>query len=237
VQGPNWFNEPDWLASENPHHLLAILERQEVKGGRKFRLAASACCRLVGDRLPDPLREAIEISERYADRKATYEELRSAAKRCRAAPGHSVREMQAALEVLHREPRMGAGGAVYHLLGCGWGGPRLDDHPPQEWWQPGIAWSAAARAMAHIIRDIFGNPFRRPSVDRSWLTPTVTNLAAVAYEERALPSGELDAARLAVLGDALEEAGCSDADVIGHLRSPGPHVRGCWPLDLVLGEA
>jgi hypothetical protein len=57
------------------------------------------------------------------------------------------------------------------------------------------------------------------------------------YEERQMPAGTLDNARLAVLADALEEAGCSDADLIGHLRGPGPHVRGCWPVDLCLGKS
>ena len=47
----------------------------------------------------------------------------------------------------------------------------------------------------------------------------------------------LDAGRLAVLADMLEEAGCSDADLLNHLRGPGPHVRGCWVLDLLLGRA
>lgn len=84
---------------------------------------------------------------------------------------------------------------------------------------------------------IFGNPFRPVSLDRFWLTPTLTSLATAAYEERILPSGELDPARLAVLSDALEEAGCDDADILSHLRSPGPHVRGCWALDLVLSKA
>jgi hypothetical protein len=49
-----------------------------------------------------------------------------------------------------------------------------------------------------------------------------------------LHSGHLDNARLAVLSDALEEAGCDDA-ILSHLRSPGPHVRGCWAVDLCLG--
>ena len=42
--------------------------------------------------------------------------------------------------------------------------------------------------------------------------------------------------RLAVLFDALEEAGCDDAEILNHLRSPGPHVRGCWAVDLLLGK-
>ena len=60
--------------------------------------------------------------------------------------------------------------------------------------------------------------------------------AQAAYEERELPSGHLSPTRLAVLADALEEAGCRDADLLAHLRAPGPHVRGCWALDLLLGK-
>ena len=62
-------------------------------------------------------------------------------------------------------------------------------------------------------------------------------LARVAYDQRELPSGTLDVARLAVLADALEEAGCTDADLLGHLRGPGPHARGCWAVDLLLGKS
>src|SRR5262245_18565522 len=86
------------------------------------------------------------------------------------------------------------------------------------------------------FRDVAGNPFRPIALNPNWLTPTVINLAAAAYEERVLPSGELDTARLAVLSDALEDAGCEDADLLGHLRSPRPHVRGCWAVDLILGK-
>jgi hypothetical protein len=64
-----------------------------------------------------------------------------------------------------------------------------------------------------------------------------SGLARPVRNERELPSGHLDPARLAVLADMLEEAGCTDADLLGHLRGPGPHVRGCWPLDLLLQRA
>jgi hypothetical protein len=56
----------------------------------------------------------------------------------------------------------------------------------------------------------------------------VKRLAEGAYEQRDRPAGTLDPARVAVLADALEEAGCADADLLRHLRGPGPHVRGCW---------
>ena len=65
---------------------------------------------------------------------------------------------------------------------------------------------------------------------------TVVNHARLAYDDRLMPSGTLGAARLAVLADALERSGCTDAELLGHLRGPGPHVRGCWAVDLLLGR-
>jgi hypothetical protein len=63
----------------------------------------------------------------------------------------------------------------------------------------------------------------------------VKRLAEAIYEERAMPAGTLDSGQLAVLADALEEVG-ADAELIGHLREPGPHVRGCWVVDLLTGR-
>jgi hypothetical protein len=93
-------------------------------------------------------------------------------------------------------------------------------------------------AKAALIRDIFGPlPFRPvnipPSV-RTWQDATVVRLAEACCEYRRLPAGTLEAERLAVLADALEEAGCNDGEILAHLRSPGPHVRGCFVLDLIL---
>jgi thioredoxin-like negative regulator of GroEL len=44
-------------------------------------------------------------------------------------------------------------------------------------------------------------------------------------------------ADLPILADALEEAGCSNADILNHCRQPGEHVRGCWVVDLLLGKS
>jgi hypothetical protein len=90
-----------------------------------------------------------------------------------------------------------------------------------------------------LLRCIFGNPFRPVTVNPAWLAwngGTVFKLAQAAYENRDLPSGHLDTSRLSILADALEEAGCSDADLLAHLRGPGPHCRGCWAVDLILGK-
>ena len=87
-----------------------------------------------------------------------------------------------------------------------------------------------------ILRCIVGNPFRPISIDPAVLTATVTSLARAAYDDRIMPSGELEGDRLAVLSDAVEEAGCDDFAILEHLRSPGPHYRGCHVLDLLLGN-
>ncbi len=83
--------------------------------------------------------------------------------------------------------------------------------------------------LARLVRDIFGNPFRPVAVDPSWLTSTVTSLATSIYAERAFD-------RMPILADALEEAGCDHADILTHCRGDGPHVRGCWVVDLLLGK-
>jgi hypothetical protein len=93
------------------------------------------------------------------------------------------------------------------------------------------------KAQAASLRDLFGPlPFRPASFDPAWSTPAVLALARAAYEERSLPAGTLDPDRLAVLADALADAGCDQEELLGHLRGPGVHVRGCWVLDLVTGR-
>jgi hypothetical protein len=95
---------------------------------------------------------------------------------------------------------------------------------------------AEQEAQAKFLRDLYGNPFRLITLSRANLTPQVVALAQAAYEQRELPAGTLDVARLAILADALEEAGCTDQSILVHLRGPGPHARGCWVVDLLLGQ-
>jgi hypothetical protein len=98
------------------------------------------------------------------------------------------------------------------------------------WWA-GTSKSSGRPNAACLLRELFGNPFRPvPPVEPAWLTwngGTVSTLATAMYD-----SG--DFARTPLLADALEDAGCADAELLGHLRGPGPHARGCWALDLVL---
>jgi hypothetical protein len=103
-----------------------------------------------------------------------------------------------------------------------------DDHPAF------AAGRATEReAQATLLRCIMGPlPFRSVSINPAWLTwndSTVVKLAQGIYDDRAFD-------RLPVLADALEDAGCHDADILGHCRHPGPHVRGCWVVDLLTGR-
>lgn len=105
----------------------------------------------------------------------------------------------------------------------------MADHPG-EWVGPfrakmGDIWQDGMR----YLKEVLGNPFRPVSVDPAWLTSDVVALAWGIYAKRTF---EL----LPILGDALQDAGCENADILTHLRGPGPHVRGCWALDLVLGK-
>lgn len=90
------------------------------------------------------------------------------------------------------------------------------------------AYHSAEENHCKILRDIFNNPFRPIPLDHSWLTPKVVGLAQQIYDERAFD-------RLPSLADALEETGCNP-EILDHCRGPGPHVKGCWVVDLVLGK-
>ncbi|MEO2091370.1 MAG: hypothetical protein ABGY75_18080, partial [Gemmataceae bacterium] len=77
-----------------------------------------------------------------------------------------------------------------------------------------------------LVRDILGYPFAPATFDKKWRTETVKLLT-----EGITAEGKFD--RLPILADALEEAGCDETDILAHCRGPGPHVRGCWVVDLI----
>lgn len=93
------------------------------------------------------------------------------------------------------------------------------------------AWdSISSQTQVHILHDLFGPlPFRSVTLDRSWRTPSVINLALAIYEHRAFDC-------LPLLAGALEEAGCRNAEILAHCRWSWPHVKGCWVVDLILGK-
>ncbi|MCE9566031.1 MAG: hypothetical protein K8U57_28760 [Planctomycetes bacterium] len=88
----------------------------------------------------------------------------------------------------------------------------------------------AVRQAVLLLRDVFGNPFRPVAFDKSWLTSTVVAIAQGMYESR-------DFSAMPILADALQDAGCDNDDILNHCRGSGPHVRGCWVVDHVLGKS
>jgi hypothetical protein len=95
-----------------------------------------------------------------------------------------------------------------------------------------VGWARQTRRHCLILRDIFGNPFRPVTIDPAWLRwkfDTVSAIARHVYEDRAFHD-------LPILADALEDAGCTNADILTHCRQPGEHARGCWVVDLLLGK-
>jgi hypothetical protein len=226
--------EREWNDCTNQRSMLEFLRG---KGSdRKLRLFAVACCRRIWDLLRDERsRQAVEMTERYLEGLVGEKELQAA----RDLAWAVIEDRDAR----YTDPHYAAEAMATTRAGNGpeaaWYSANLTDH------KIGVALSDAgnqlfaAPRIAHcdILRDIFGPlPFRPVLLEPSWRTATVVSVAQAAYEERELPSGLLDAGRLAVLADALEDQGCSEAEILNHLRSPGPHVRGCWAVDEVLGS-
>ncbi len=85
------------------------------------------------------------------------------------------------------------------------------------------------RALSDLLRDVIGNPFRPITLETCWRRPEVVSLAQGIDDEHAFE-------RMGMLAETLQAVGCSNGDILGHCRGPGPHVRGCWVLDLVLGK-
>lgn len=250
--------ESEWLAIADPEPLLKYLAHRSL--GRRCRLFALACFHRCRRFITDPRSvAALELADRYAERGLARlkgrRDVEEAASQVYPAQNAERDRVRGTDPVRFAEVLVAIGGslAAQRLVALGNEGSTAaavseslasstafewalrDDRggPPE--WDP-AAMGPEKAAQANLARDIFGNPFRTVSIDPCWLEPTVSSLAQTAYEARIMPSGELDLERLAVLSDALEEAGCDDADILSHLRSPGPHVRGCWAVDLLTGR-
>lgn len=94
--------------------------------------------------------------------------------------------------------------------------------------QRAVAREAEKDFQQMLLHDLL--PATSPIFDSSWRIPAVVALAEAIYEDRAFD-------RLPTLADALEDAGCVNSDILKHCRGPGPHVRGCWVVDLILGKS
>jgi biotin carboxyl carrier protein len=251
--------EQEWLECTDPTLMLAFL-RWKVSD-RKFQLFASACCRRIRHLLADERsHRAIDVTERLADGLANHKAFEQVTRkivsptigtiylqdRPRAPPFVTVGSLVnpdtvmcliEAMKLFNEIPAGGCGVIAEILVS----NEDVVERPYQPLFRiiPTLCCEEPEqhrRSQLPSVRDIFGNPFRRAVIDPAWVTSTVTSLATAAYNERLLPSHELDPARLAILADALEDTGCTDADILNHCRRPGAPVRGCWAVDLLLGK-
>jgi hypothetical protein len=213
--------EQEWLACTDPEVLLKF-----VKGGaseRRLRLFACACLRAAWPWTGEPDHPAVGAAERFADGQADAAALLGVRNAPWSPPTFGVRFGPAKAVVVRAAATATTSPAAWSAArNAADASARIEGVPPEH-----------PREQCDLLRDIFANPFRPVAVCPACLTPQVVALARAAYDRRHLPSGELDQARLAVLADALEEAGCTDADLLNHCRRPGVHVRGCWVVDLV----
>jgi hypothetical protein len=225
--------EADWLACEDTEQILYT-----PISTRKMRLFLSACCRRIEHVLPLRFRpELLDLAEGYADDPAKGQELSQAARELTVTDvdkwilpcsdpndiPHAHRSACYAFQVLAGTPlREGAEdclAGVTTVLSTLQAGP----------WILNQLNESAVHCM--IFRDISGpSTFRSVSLQHAWRTGNVVSLAESIYADRAFD-------RLPILADALEDAGCDNADILNHCRQPGEHVRGCWVVDLVLGKS
>jgi hypothetical protein len=173
---------------------------------RKAFLVTAACFHRHWERLPTVAQEWARLAALAAEGKATRQDLDDA------------------FEALEE---FGPPGEFVALLDMAYGMWK-SEWPYLEAGTQDPAWLAERKAQAGLVRDVFPNPFCPVVRKLAWGTDTVLGLARAAY------TGAFDT--LPVLADALEEAGCDCVDILAHCRGPGPHVRGCWVVDLVLSK-
>ncbi len=244
--------EAEWLACTHPRVMLGWLNNRSPE--RKRRLFACACCnkvrRLMSD---DGSWNAVLAAERYADGSATAEELTEAAdvangnmqgadnriqRRADEAAYQSAVILADELFLLNLTWASAALALEGHALETSSGLSAEDTEEMLSSWAE--AWGGSgepmgwtdpdpAAEMVNLLRDIFGNPFRPIAFSSSWRTSTILTLAAQMYESRHFSA-------MPILADALQDAGCDSTDILDHCRGEGPHVRGCWVVDLVLGK-
>jgi hypothetical protein len=236
--------EAEWLAATDLADVQAAA-LVNLPGPRKLRLFGCACARAF---LWTPLAWApvIALCERYADGLAPHEAVEEVLRRAEVPEG--PREEAVPVSRVHELLEL----IVAPEPATGWKAPlRAGELPYIQKWAGDvldIAWEALNRTyrfgkvargrlrdedLTNLLRDIVGNPFRpQPAIDPAWHAwngGTIPQIARATYDERLF-------ADLPILGDALEEAGCTSTELLGHLRGPGPHARGSWAIDLLLGK-
>jgi hypothetical protein len=235
--------ESDWNRCNDPQKMLKFLREKEELSERKVRLFAVACCRRIWRLITDERsRNAVELVEQYADERATVQELNAALTGATEALRLAdARDPNWSSDYWAAAAALAAGNVEAATRAADDSAYAMHATATESANNSAISiWAIECQAQGELLRELFGNPFRHPVLRRNWLRwsrGAVRRLAESVYEERSLPDGTLDRTRLAVLADALEEAGCDNEEILSHCRSPSNHVRGCWLIDLLLAKA
>jgi len=225
-------NENYWLQCNEPTPMIRYLHSSRPYDERKLRLLACAVCRQVWELLDDlRSRRAVEIAERFADGRASLKELARARGDALLAVGRGARSVAWAA---YWAANTKASGPLWHAFAAAVGATARqavgESHSGSaQVWDESQA--EGNREQADLIREVIGNPFR-PAVPRPewlrWNHGVIPAMARSIYVERAWE-------QMHILGDALEEAGCTETLWLDHCRSGKKHVRGCWLLDALGG--
>jgi hypothetical protein len=205
-----------------------------VVGGspRKLRLFAVACCRRLPGKLIDvACRQLVDAAEAFADGRGAVRELRRLVRPVEELAGRYEDAWRAAL---HADKWRDIGYRTYKaVVACALTAQAdryMIRHAADEVAGAVLKKTAERRYQADLLRDIYDNPFRPTVLDPAWQTISALDLAGSMYESR-------DFAAMPVLADALQDSGCEHPDILTHCREDGPHVRGCWVVDLILGKS
>jgi hypothetical protein len=231
--------ESDWQDCVTDSMLMLRMIR-EKESDRKRRLFAVACCQHVWHLLRDERsQKAVRVAEQFAEGIATKEELQAAC----AAAWEAVEVMDDAARRAEKlgedqaramwSEDMAARAASFSAeiefpeFATVAAEARILQYLPQ------LGRSSAEdqeqESLCRLVREIFGNPFRPVSFNQAWGTPAAIRLAQGIYDGRTFD-------RLGILANVLEEAGCTNQDILHHCRQLDEHVKGCWALDLILGK-
>jgi hypothetical protein len=199
-------------------------------GARKLRLFAVAYCENVQHWLEDErARAAVKVAEEFADGLATPEEFAIAFAAAEAAFYDTARRVGSGDPTFPVDAVLAyfaAYGAIDPEAGFAACTAAAMSAAPSLWAKS----AEETRRQCALVREVFGDRLGQPrAIDPCWLTCEVIIRAHAMYDRR-------DFSRMPDLADLLEASGCRDPEIIGHCRGLGPHVRGCWVIDLLLGK-
>jgi hypothetical protein len=236
--------EAEWLSE--PNFVLHVQHAEPTASARKLRLLAAGFCRAGGPILDHPeLVAAVETIENYADGAVAAAELERARSHARVVAVQAYEdyvrwaegkegERAAANPMVQHQVAWAVAFAATTPLPVSAVGTRMGEASAQPTAAPTVLADPVVspeflRALRAVVLDAFGNPFQPVAFSPEWRTKDAVALAAGMYEAR-------DFANMPALADALQRAGCNSEAVLAHCRSGGPHFRGCWVIDGVLGK-